>query len=389
MPGVRVTVAPEVMQWVLQTAKQQHVDLGTIDIIEKWISGEKTPTFHQLETIGKRTNIPFGYFFLKKPPQESCGIVDYRTVDSISVVNPSRNLMDTLDAMTRAQQWMSEYKKDRGYEPCHYVGSMKISHDIEKVSDMLRKELEIDINWFTKYRNADDAFKAWKKKITEMDILVMMNGVVGNNTHRKLSVNEFRAFTLIDEYAPLIFINTADSKNGKLFSILHEFVHVLLGKNSFYNDEYGTNMYNSAEERFCNAVAAEILVPKRLFIVQWKQYSTETKDIVAALRQEYICSDFVLVRRALDCGLISREEYSRLVKLYEKRYVEYLKSLPAGGSGNFYSTLKSRWDPNFVRALGSSVQSGRTQYLEAYNLTNTTGRTFAALTEPIGGYDVG
>ena len=67
MPGVRVTVAPEVMQWVLQTAKQQHVDLGTIDIIEKWISGEKTPTFHQLETIGKRTNIPFGYFFLKKP----------------------------------------------------------------------------------------------------------------------------------------------------------------------------------------------------------------------------------------------------------------------------------------------------------------------------------
>ena len=81
----------------------------------------------------------------------------------------------------------------------------------------------------------------------------MMNGVVGNNTHRKLSVNEFRAFTLIDEYAPLIFINTADSKNGKLFSILHEFVHVLLGKNSFYNDEYGTNMYNSAEERFCNA----------------------------------------------------------------------------------------------------------------------------------------
>ena len=44
MPGVRVTVAPEVMQWVLQTAKQQHVDLGTIDIIEKWISGEKTRT---------------------------------------------------------------------------------------------------------------------------------------------------------------------------------------------------------------------------------------------------------------------------------------------------------------------------------------------------------
>ena len=57
--------------------------------------------------------------------------------------------------------------------------------------------------------------------------------------------------------------------------------------------------------------------------------------------------------------------------------------------GDFYKTLKSRWDQNFIKALGNSVESGRTQYREAYYMTNTTGKTFSVLTESIGGYEIG
>jgi len=64
-----------------------------------------------------------------------------------------------------------------------------------------------------------------------------MNGVVRQNTHKKLNIKEFRAFTLIDDYAPLIFINSNDSQNGKLFSLLHEAVHIWLGISNFYNDD--------------------------------------------------------------------------------------------------------------------------------------------------------
>src|SRR5699024_11556870 len=67
---------------------------------------------------------------------------------------------------------------------------------------------------------------------------VMQNGIALNNTHRPLDLNEFRAFTLVDEYAPLIFINTLDTNNGKTFSLLNEVAHVFLGINSLYNDDF-------------------------------------------------------------------------------------------------------------------------------------------------------
>ena len=86
----------------------------------------------------------------------------------------------------------------------------------------------------------------------------MMSGIVGNNTHRPLSIDEFRAFSVIDEYAPLIFINSNDSTNGKLFSLLHEFSHICIGENSLFNDRYSTGKKVRKVETLCNAVAAEV-----------------------------------------------------------------------------------------------------------------------------------
>ena len=45
-------------------------------------------------------------------------------------------------------------------------------------------------------------------------MVAVINGVVGNNTHRRLSVEEFRGFALTDPYAPLIFVNGSGCQVG-------------------------------------------------------------------------------------------------------------------------------------------------------------------------------
>lgn len=389
MSVIRITVEPEILRWVLRLAEEQHKDSELIEQINSWIAGEQQPTFNQLENLGKKTHVPFGYFFLKKPPVEKCDIVDYRTIDSLAVVKPSRELLDTLDTMTTAQEWMAEYNQDSGMGPNPFVGRAGKRQDTDTVADDIRSALNLGEDWFRIYRNADAAFKALRAKIMDLGILVMMNGVVGNNTHRKLSTNEFRAFTLIDPYAPLIFINSADSSNGRLFSLLHELVHVWRGKNSFYNDEFGTSMPEGKEERFCNAVATEILVPRQMFMTKWNELSGTAEERIAELHKYFVCSSFVLLRRGLECNLLSKEEYAGLTRLFEKRFREAQKSGVQCSGGDFYSTLRSRWDPNFVKALSSSAENGKTQYRDAYLMTNTTGKTFAALAEAVGGYEVG
>ena len=82
MASVSVKVNPIILNWLMQKAKQGNIGNSVIDLIQKWISGEKEPTFSQIEKVSKQTNIPFGYFFLDKPPVDDCKIVDFRTVDS-------------------------------------------------------------------------------------------------------------------------------------------------------------------------------------------------------------------------------------------------------------------------------------------------------------------
>ena len=68
MPGVKVAVEPAVMKWVLQTAEAQDADNDTLEKIQSWISGEKMPTFRQLEEVGKNKH-SFRVFL----PKESAG----------------------------------------------------------------------------------------------------------------------------------------------------------------------------------------------------------------------------------------------------------------------------------------------------------------------------
>ena len=72
MPSVTVKVNPTILNWLMQKAQQGNVGSSVINLIKKWISGEKEPTFSQIETVSKKTSIPFGYFFLENPPVEEC-----------------------------------------------------------------------------------------------------------------------------------------------------------------------------------------------------------------------------------------------------------------------------------------------------------------------------
>ena len=387
MPGVSVNVKPAILDWAMQKAQMGSASSSVIDMIAKWISGEKTPTFNQIEDVSRKISIPFGYFFLEKPPVEECKIVEFRTVDSISLQDPSRNLIDTVDLMASVQEWMAEYNKDNGASEYSFVGCAKISDNVVDTADSIRKELGLGTNWFDDFKSSAEAYRSLRNSIMELGVLVMMNGVVGNNTHRTLNVEEFRAFTLVDPYAPLIFINSRDTENGKLFSLLHELVHIWIGIDNFYNDTYGISSKVSKEEQFCNAVAAEILVPDMLFSEEWVKQSGDSENRINELGKRFVCSRFVLLRKALDTGKIDQNEFGRLLNLFQKRFkaAQDQKQDKSSGGGDFYRTLSTKWDRRFIQALYASAQSGRTPYRDVYRMTNTTGKTFHELVGKVGG----
>jgi len=378
MPEVRINVKPAIFEWALQNINFDELKTKFKDDYLLWMSGKKVPTFKQLEQFSNATKIPFGYFFLNTPPVEQMGLLEYRTVESIEIKQPSRNLIDTVHEMEDIQEWMRDYVKNSDLSELDYIGVYKDTDGVTKIVDGIMNKLSLTKEWFLESSSSWDSFKILRERLEKIGTIVMMNGIVGNNTHRSLNLNEFRAFTLIDNYAPLIFINANDSSNGRLFSLVHEMIHIWLGKNSFYNDYQRNTNGISKLEIICNAVAAELLVPFDLFNIKWHEHRNDIiKEKVRDIAGYFRTGTTVIARRALDQGLINKQTYNEIAEEAINKYKEQKND--QGSGGNYYNTLKTRIDNRLLHALSMSIYEGKTAFTEAFRLTNTNRKTFSVL----------
>ena len=385
MPSIRVEVAPSILDWIGKVASFEGVDEKLLTHFYRWKAGGEQPTYAQIETLSNKIHIPLGYFFLKTPPQENLSLFKFRTVNSAAAPNPSRDLIDTYYQMAAIQNWMREYLIDQGNERLPFVGMYRGEKQIEKIATSIRKIAGLDEDWFLQSSTIAESFNYLRGKFEHIGILVLKNGIVGQNTHRPLDISEFRAFTLLDEFAPLVFINSRDSAGGQLFSLAHEIAHIWLGVGSFYNDNTGFSPNVTPLETLCNAVAAELLVPAQSFIEQWEQRSQFSLfDKIDRVAKHFKCGGAVIARRALDNNYIGNTEYQKIIDRLLSLYKEN-KAKQSGG--DYYVTAKSRFGEPLIAALDNSIKEGKTPYTEAFRLTGTNRATFANLVSEIKGQE--
>ena len=384
MPTVNVNIQPAIISWALSQTSEEKLGTKLVENIKHWLDGTKSPTFNQIEDFSKKSHIPLGYFFLQTPPVEQISLLEYRTLDSIELTNPSRNLIDTIHEMEAVQEWMVNYRKEWNYDTISVIGSLKGITDISVIADTIRKDLGLNVEWYKDCGNPSEAFNKVRGLLEECGIVVMMNGIVGKNTHRALDVNEFRAFAMVNEWAPLIFINGADSAGGRLFSLFHEVVHLWIGENDLYNDRrYSANGIKPIEVT-CNAVAGELMVPKTVFLEKWNNNTNDdTHEKIKELARMFRCSCSVIARRALDYKKIDQNVYNKVIADAIEAYIQAKQEKSSGG--DYYRVARSKLDGVFVRAICESVNSGRTSFTEAYRLTNTTSNTFSEVASGLGG----
>ena len=378
---VRVNVPRTILDWVISIGAEDHLSENQRHDIDAWKQGAKRPTVSQLHTISNRLHVPFGYFFMDEPIDDTPPIYAKRTVGSQQPQGrPSRDLVDTIDQMTAIQDWARQDRIDNEGSRLEQVGSRTINDDSKLIVEDVRRALKINKHWYRKsglYKPAK-AFKLLRERAEGTGILIMQNGVVGNNTRRPLDPQEFRAFTLIDPYAPLIFINKTDEpETARLFSLVHELAHVWLGADELYNDTVLPTGVTRLEQ-VCNEVAAAILLPDEDFLETWQSIPDDTTldERMKELKKHFPVSPTALALHALKHKLISQETFQKCNQAAQTWSEETENQQ---GSPNFYNTELSRFDSRFLERLASSVAKGGTTYLDAYRLTGITGDTFTKL----------
>ena len=377
-----VNISKPVLDWISSSVSMDDFSEEAKGYLESWIKGKKA-TYDQIVEVSESTGIPLGYFLMKTAPKEDLSFTEYRTV---TAGTPSRNLIETIQTMEMIQEWTREYLVEDGFEPVNYVGKTPSTITPVEFAAEMRKVLGIEENWFTRFESPDSAYEFLRAAISNACVLVMQNGIAGHNPRRFLDIHEFRSFSLVDEYAPLIFINTNDSVQAKTFALLYEYAHIFVGVRSVYNaDQY--EEAGSPLETLCYRTAAEIFVPQGFFAQKWNELhaSTDTNKSIRPLLREFQfqCSPSVILRRALDSKFISRAEYQNAVSTVEnetgnKAAIE-TKHTGEGDCGKLASTF----DHQFLAMLITGVQTGRTSYSEAFRMTGTKLGSFQKLIEYI------
>ena len=362
----RTSIDPDLLRWACERSGiAREKLLSTFKKLPEWEDGTTQPTLKQVEDFAHRVHVPVGYLFLAKPPEEAVPIPDFRTFAGRAVTRPSPNLLDTIYICQGRQNWYRDFVRAAHQPKLDFVGTATVKTPPETVAAKMRETLGFDLAARQSCPKWEDALRLFIREADKAGVLVMVSGVVGSNNSRPLNTAEFRGFALSDPLAPLIFVNGADTKAAQMFTIAHELAHIWLGTSALSNLSAVSGPGFRREEVWCNAVAAELLVPLAGLQSNLQQ-DEPLSDALSRLAQTFKVSSLVILRRLLDAHWISQDRFDVAWKMEVKR----LQTLAPkkSSSGDFHRTILARVSHRFARALFVSTLEGQTLYRDAFGM---------------------
>lgn len=367
--AIKIDVKPEVLTWAYQRAGYDKE--GAIAAfsktksnpgdLEAWLSHKDKPSVSQLQKFASKFLVPFGYLLLDTPPDESIPFPMFRGKGLSNHFDV--NVYDTILYVQRRQNWLEEYLSNNEIDTCQLTNTIHLTTPISNAVSVLRNELQLKSDWAFSYKDSEKAVNELAQQLEQAGIFLVFNGVVGNNTRRKVKVSECRGFALFSETAPYIFVNNADSKTAQMFTLIHEAAHIMLGESAGHA---GEELFDQNKtESYCNKVAAEFLVPADTLRNIWM-------GDVRAAAEKFKVSEIVIARRAHDLRLMSYENYRYFCNEYYRTPITQKK----GSGGNFHAICKKRVGLSFAIHVRNAVNNRQLSYTEAYRLTGLYGNTY-------------
>ncbi|MCK9217204.1 MAG: ImmA/IrrE family metallo-endopeptidase [Firmicutes bacterium] len=378
----RIQIKEEILHWVIQESQKESEEIiNKFPKVVGWIKGDIKPTFKQLQDFANFLKVPFGYLFLREPPKINIMEAEFRTINN-KLPYMSKNLKDTITSMDIRRSWMSDYRKDLGWEKLNIIKEFNDKKNglIKEDIILAKSLLELEEEWYEKIKSYGDAYNFLKTKLEAQGILIMQNGIVEYNTRRKLDINEFRAFMLYDDIAPVIFINNNDSLGGKIFSLIHELFHVLHEQEDLFleGDIYSTKK----DERYMNQLTVEFLMPENYIKEKWNE-NNDPFEQIQSMASFFKVSETALAIKLKELMLIEEDTLKNIIEIGIKYFDKKTNESGASG-GDFYNTFNTRVSPTFTKAVIRSTEAGDIEYTYAFRLLGgIKGKTYDEIKERI------
>ena len=350
--SVKALITPEVLKWAREKRIKLEIDYAAKKLkiepayLEAWESGTEQPTFAQLKKIAKLYKTHISIFYLPEPPTDFQPLTDYRVlpehfaIDEEQIYRLNANI---LEAFERREMLIELYELLE--EPPPDVPLNVNRHDnLRQAAQKITEFLEFNRAQLQHANDPYTALKFWKQTVEAKGILVCQTSV---NTHLSVELETARGFCIAQRPFPVIVVNPKDSPYGRIFTLIHELVHIVLGESAIQNTDFEATPPSNLDpiEVFCNQVAAEVLVPEDelLEIVNLEMFEEDLPRI----SKFFHVNPEVIMRRLLALRKISQRNY----QMYRNRQLANHKNIPerTGGAAPYHNRLLNTSGEYFAR----------------------------------------
>ncbi|MDR3256749.1 MAG: ImmA/IrrE family metallo-endopeptidase [Endomicrobium sp.] len=324
--ALKACINPNVLKWARDSIGLYPSDvikkLGRKTITEEnlidWEKGRDYPTVHIAKILAKMYGIKFIALYLQDIPKNIKPLKDFR------VSNPnffSRNFVFLMREIQGKQEWLKEYLTSKGTKPLNFVNSIGLNDGVKKavqsINDLLLSENRLK-------PKAEESLKFLVEKIESLGIFVSIGNSFNGHYLYAVESSEARGFAIADKIAPFIFINSKDSKKAQLFTLIHEFCHLLLGESGVSDV---SNRNNKPTEVFCNKATAEFLMPADKFMEVWNDATTDgLNERIKKLKDTFPASTLSIIIKIYELKLIDKAIFDKEYRNCKNDYAKFVST---------------------------------------------------------------
>jgi len=383
----RALITAKVFKWARESARiSEELAASKVSVsvekIRAWEDGISFPTIKQAQILAKVYKRPFAIFFLPDIPNDFQPLQDFRKTGSKELSTPS---LFIIREVQQKQSWVSEVKKQSNEKTIPFVGSFTLNDNPAIVAQDILNTLNINPNKYT----SNNPISEWIDKAESNGIFISRTSFI--HPRLKLDSSELQGFAIADKYAPFIFINSDDWNAPQLFTLVHELAHIWIAKTGISNEiELATE--NSKDhnpiELFCNEVAANALMPKKIIEKLDSKAFLNGKEVFKNAKILGV-SAFALLVRALKLNIISLNTYRRLKTDLQNEFDEFMKRekekkekqklIKKKGGPNYYLLQLNRNGRLFTQIVLDAFHGGLIEPTLASSLLNVKSNKFHKL----------
>ncbi len=373
---ITVEVNPAVFKWLRVSAGWTEEEIAkrlktSTQNIQKIEAGERKPTIRQLTELSAVFKRPIAAFLLPEPRPEKPKPKDYRMIPNRTDKFDKKTIF-VLRTARRLQEISKELSRNIDYETKTKLEMAKISDSPKNVAKQYRALLNLTEEKQTKFKTPYEFFNYLRDVFEDMNIFVFQYS---------MPVEDARGFVFVDDSPFAIVVNTKDSIEARLFTLMHEFAHILLGESAIDLPDISVTTKNDVEI-WCNQFSSSFLLPNDVAIKVFESSkgTLTQKTSLTTLSRRYKVSKAMLLLNMLTLGYIGKSDYEKILEHYKPEIAKEKEKASKGGGG--ISTDKKRLSEvgnKFISLVANNYDRDNITYSDALNYLSIKSKNFDAL----------